>query len=339
MIAIYDIPLAELGSRLVAAGIKGFKSKEVSKWCYQRKAAAFAEMTTLSLTEREILARHFAITTFISEREHKAPDATRKFLWRLADDQCVESVLIPESERTTLCVSTQVGCPVRCTFCASGLGGLRRNLTCAEIIGQFMAASRESRTRISNVVIMGMGEPFYNFDAVMQAIGLLHEAPGLEIGLRKITLSTVGIAGLLEKILDAPWQPKLAISLHAPSDDIRKTIIPHARALGVQEIANFIRRYNAEIGQRVTVEYVLLDKVNASAADAEALARLLRGLDVKVNLIPFNPVPEIAHRAPFRLASQRFSEALTRHGITNIIRAQRGDRISAACGQLRLNTK
>jgi 23S rRNA (adenine2503-C2)-methyltransferase len=336
--ALYDIPIVELPARLVAIGIKGFKSNEVVKWCYERKVASFAEMTTLSLTEREILAGNFILTTLSIEQEHRSPDATRKFLLRLSDGKCVESVLIPESDRTTLCVSTQVGCPVRCAFCASGLYGLQRNLTCGEIVGQFMAAARASTTRLSNVVIMGMGEPFYNFEAVMQAIGLWHTAPGLEIGLRKITLSTIGVAGLLDKIFSAPWQPKLAISLHAPSDDLRRVIIPHDHALGVREIIAFIRRYNSEIGQRVTVEYVLLDKLNASAAEAHALARLLRGLDIKVNLIPLNPVAEISYAAPSPTAIARFADILSQYGITNMIRAQRGDHISAACGQLRLNS-
>jgi 23S rRNA (adenine2503-C2)-methyltransferase len=326
----------ELEAVLPSIGIKGFKAGEVLRSCYERPASSFDAMTTLSKAERALLKEHFALTAFNLEKESQSPDGTRKFLYQLNDHRFIETVLIPEETRLTLCVSTQVGCPVRCNFCASGMLGLKRNLTTAEIVGQFIASWKRSEKSPTNVVFMGMGEPFFNFDNVMKAIQIMHHPQGLRLGLRKITLSTVGIVGFIEKLFSAPVRPKIAISLHAPTDEIRRAIIPHPKILSVREIVTFIRRYTQKTGHRVTLEYVMIAGVNSSPKEAHILGKLLRGLNVKINLIPFNPVSEVSFSPPSLEAVNEFGKIVSSYGIMVMVRAQRGDEISAACGQLRL---
>lgn len=333
--ALYGMTPEEMTTALAALGIQGFKVDEILRWCFRRKVASLDGFTTLTKAERSVLKENFSITNLQLKTQQRSPDGTRKFLYELHDHHLLESVLIPSDARLTLCVSTQVGCPVRCKFCASGLGGLQRNLSAAEIIGQFMAAAQVSDKEITNVVFMGTGEPFLNFAQVMQAIAILHHEQSIGLGLRKITLSTVGIVGAIEQIFHGTLFPKLAISLHAPTDELRREIIPYPNILSVAEIREFVIRYTARREQRVTLEYVMLAGTNDSPQHAHTLGRLFGKLYVKLNLIPLNAVAETNLFAPEDKAVQQFARIVSDHGMTVTIRKSHGGNIDAACGQLR----
>jgi 23S rRNA (adenine2503-C2)-methyltransferase len=264
---------------------------------------------------------------------------TIKLLFRTRDDQFVETVVMFYPDRTTVCVSCQIGCAIGCSFCATGLSGLIRNLSAGEMVSQVVHAARlarERERRISNIVVMGMGEPFHNYDAVMRFVAIVNDRQGLGIGARHITLSTAGVVPFIDRLAEEPYQVKLAVSLHAPNDALRSQLVPINRRWPIDELLAACRRYVARTGRRVTFEYVLIEDVNDDERTAAELARRLRGLLCHVNLIPYNPTPAAPlFRRPGPERIERFRAVLERYGIPATVRYSRGVEIAAACGQLR----
>src|SRR5437868_7821266 len=304
-------------------------------------------MTDLPQGLRNRLAEQFDFSKIDIVRVLGSQDTTRKFLFRLADDSLIETVLIPaspalygsRSDRRTVCVSTQVGCAYGCKFCASGLEGFSRNLKPNEIVDQIIAVERESGEKIDNIVFMGMGEPLANLDNVMRAIRIINAPWGLGIGARRITLSTSGLAPQIRKLADEPLQIRLAISLHGATDQVRNQIMPINRRYNIETLLSACDFYVARRKQRLTLEYILIADVNDSDDQAHLLAAHTRRLGAKVNLIPYNTVEGLPWSRPSRNRQEKFLSILRGHGISATLRREKGGDIDAACGQLRLQTK
>ena len=320
-------------SRLRAAPYHG---RQIYRWVYRRGLEGFDGMTDLSRPLRETLSRTLSFSTpRIVAREHSG-DGTQKFVLALADGRSIESVFIPDTPAMTFCVSTQVGCAMRCAFCLTGQMGLARHLTAGEIAGQVRVLARELdlQDRRFNIVLMGMGEPLHNYEATMKALRMLAAPSGLALTPRRVTLSTVGILAGLERLAGEPWIPNLAVSLHATTDEVRHTLIPTSRTLRLADLVAACRRFPLKHRERITFEYVLLGGVNDTAADAGRLGALLHGLRAKVNLIPLNAAPGIPFARPSDRQVDRFARSLAAHGMTVSVRKSRGRDIRAACGQL-----
>jgi len=293
-------------------------------------------MTDLSRELRAALAQEFTLTTPDIVARERSTDGTEKFLLRLADGRQLESVFIPDTPSMTFCISTQVGCAMACAFCLTGKMGLVRNLTAGEIAGQVrvLAGALGMLEKKFNIVLMGMGEPLHNYDETMRALRILNDEHGLAISPRRITLSTVGLLPALEKLAREPLMPNLAISLHAPTDQLRGELVPLNRKYGVAEIIEACRRFPLSKRSRITFEYVLLAGVNDSPEDARKLAKLLSGVKSKVNVIPLNAAPGIPFERPSDEAIDRFAQVLADRGLVVSVRKSRGRDIRAACGQL-----
>ena len=334
---------AELEAEVRGLGEPGFRARQLWHWIYHQGARDFAAMTTLAKGFRARLAEAYSLDRPRVVSAQVSMDGTRKWLLRLADGQEVETVYIPEDDRGTLCVSSQVGCTLTCRFCHTGTQALVRNLSAAEIVGQIMTAlddlgdwprTREGR-RITNLVMMGMGEPLYNYDNVAAAIRIVLDDQGLAISKRKITLSTSGVVPLIERCGEE-LGVGLAVSLHAVRDELRNELVPINRKYPIAELLAACRAYpGAHNARRITFEYVMLDGVNDSVADARELARLLGDLPAKVNLIPFNPWPGAPYQCSSRRAITRFAKILNDAGLSAPVRVSRGQDIMAACGQLK----
>jgi 23S rRNA (adenine2503-C2)-methyltransferase len=324
-------------------GEPGFRARQLWHWIYHQGARDFAAMTTLAKGFRARLAEAYSLERPQAVSAQVSTDGTRKWLLRLADGQEVETVYIPEDDRGTLCVSAQVGCTLTCRFCHTGTQALVRNLSAAEIVGQILAAlddlgdwprTREGR-RVTNLVMMGMGEPLYNYDNVAAAIRIVLDDQGLALSKRKITLSTAGVVPLIERC-GAELGVGLAVSLHAVRDELRDQLVPLNRKYPIAELLAACRAYpGAHNARRITFEYVMLDGVNDSEADARELARLLGDLPAKVNLIPFNPWPGAPYECASKRAIARFAKILNDAGLSAPVRVSRGQDIMAACGQLK----
>ena len=333
----------ELTAALAEIGAPPFRARQLWHWIYHRGATDFAVMTTLAKDFRAELARRFVVGRAAVARDLRSADGTRKWLLRFADGQEVETVHIPEEDRGTLCVSSQVGCTLTCRFCHTGTQALVRNLSAAEIVGQLLLARdalgewpspRDGRL-LSNVVLMGMGEPLYNYDNVAKAMKIVMDGEGIAISRRRITLSTAGVVPMIRRC-GAEIGVNLAISLHAVTDELRDRLVPLNRKYPLAELMDACRSYpGLHNARRITFEYVMLKDVNDSPADAKRLVRLLAGIPAKVNLIPFNPWPG----APFERASaaaiERFSQIVFDAGYAAPVRTPRGQDIMAACGQLK----
>ena len=334
---------AELEAEMRALGEPDFRARQLWHWIYHQGARDFEAMTTLSKGFRARLAANYTIDRPRAMSAQVSVDGTRKWLLRLADGQEVETVYIPEVDRGTLCVSSQVGCTLTCRFCHTGTQALVRNLSAAEIAGQIMTAlddlgdwprTREGR-RVTNLVMMGMGEPLYNYDNVAAAIRTVLDDEGLAISKRKITLSTSGVVPLIERCGEE-LGVGLAVSLHAVRDELRNELVPINRKYPIAELLAACRAYpGAHNARRITFEYVMLDGVNDSEADARELARLLGDLPAKVNLIPFNPWPGAPYQCSSQRAITRFAKILNDAGLSAPVRVSRGQDIMAACGQLK----
>ena len=327
---------AELETMLATLGVDRFHAQQAYRWVYRRGLEQFDGMTDLSRSLRTLLGRTLTFSTpQIAAREHST-DGTQKFLLTLVDGRTIESVFIPDTPGMTLCVSTQVGCAMRCGFCLTGQMGLARHLTAGEIAGQVRVLARELelQDRRFNIVLMGMGEPLHNYDATMKALRMLAAPAGLAVTPRRVTLSTVGILPALERLAGEPWLPNLAVSLHATTDAVRHTLIPTSRTQRLADLVAACRRFPLKHRDRITFEYVLLDGVNDTAADAARLGTLLQGLRAKVNLIPLNAVPGIPFRRPSDQRVNRFARTVASSGLTVSVRKSRGRDIRAACGQL-----
>ena len=324
----------------VALGVKEFHARQFLKWVYQRGVTDFSKMTDLGLSLRQTLSERAMLALPEKAGEQISEDGTWKWLFRLEDGNCIETVFIPEDDRGTLCVSSQVGCTLNCTFCATARQGFSRNLQASEIIGQLWLAGRlladagYGPRAVTNVVMMGMGEPLLNYDAVVSAIRLMLDDLSFGLSRRRVTLSTAGVVPAIDRLAkDCPVS--LAVSLHAVEDDIRDQLVPLNRKYPIDQLLHACRRFlNNDSRRRITFEYVMLDGINDSTDHARKLVRLLRDIPAKVNLIPFNSVEGIAYDCSPKLVIDRFREEVLAGGLMTITRRTRGADIAAACGQL-----
>ncbi len=335
---------AELVEVMAELGEKPFRVKQLWHWMYYRGSRDFAEMTSLGKPLRAKLAEGFRVGRPGTAKMQTSEDGTRKWLMRFDDGQEAETVYIPEEDRGSVCISSQVGCTLTCSFCHTGTQRLVRNLTAGEIAGQFMVArdaygewpSPADGTRmISNIVMMGMGEPLYNLDNVIAALRIIMDSEGIALSKRRITLSTSGVVPMMRRVGDE-LGVNLAVSLHAVSDDVRDVLVPINKKWPIAELLEACRAYpSANNSRRITFEYVMLKGINDSDADARELVRLVRGIPAKVNLIPFNPWPGVAYECSSRNRINRFSEIVNDGGYSAPVRVPRGRDIMAACGQLK----
>ena len=323
------------------AGMPKFRAGQLLQWVYQKHARSFDDMTNISKDLRAKLAEDYTVRTAEIVDEVVCKDGTRKFLIKWPDGVLTETVLMEYHDRNTVCISTQSGCPVRCVFCASGQDGLQRNLTNGEIVEQVVLASDKlgKGKRLSNVVIMGMGEPFANFDSTLKAIEAINADWGLGIGARHITVSTIGIPERIIQFAEKCPQVTLAVSLHAPNDALRQELIPWAKKYPLKELMDAIVDYYDLTHREVTIEYVLLDGVNCLPKHAEQLAKLIRPHRCNVNLINYNTVLESGHKPASEKAVDNFMDILQQRGVNVHLRQSKGSDINAACGQLRNKAK
>jgi 23S rRNA (adenine2503-C2)-methyltransferase len=335
---LFGLDRAALKEIVAGLGEPAYRAEQVYRWLYRRRARTIAEMTDLTKGVREALAAtHDLRWPEVVERGHSR-DGTIKYLFRLDDGATIESVYIPEDRRRTICISTQAGCPLKCVFCLTGISGYKRNLKPWEILGQIATVMQEAapEQKAWNVVVMGMGEPLLNYDNTVVALRALMDPDGFAVAPRKLTLSTVGILPALEKLMQEPVRPNLAISLHAPTKELRRELMPIEERYDIKDVIAAAQRYPIPRGGAVTYEYVLLGGVNDQPAHARALVRLLAGSHGKVNLIPLNPAPEIPFVPPSREAIDEFCRILAEARVTVSVRRPRGQDILAACGQLHL---
>lgn len=337
---LLDLDRAGLSAFFAEAGQKPFRAAQVLQWVHQYGVNEFSAMTNLSKGLRAWLEEHAEIRPPEIALDQQASDGTRKWLLRLADGNCIETVFIPEEDRGTLCVSSQVGCVLNCSFCSTAQQGFNRNLTVGEIIGQLWVANHALRQEprgervITNVVMMGMGEPLLNFDNVVAAMHLMLDDLAYGLSRRRVTVSTSGVVPAIDRLREA-CLVSLAVSLHAPDDALRERLVPLNKKYPIADLLAACRRYVAgDSRRRVTFEYVMLDGVNDSLEHAQALIRLLRDVPSKVNLIPFNPFPATQFQRSSQATIDRFRDALLQAGLVTITRRTRGDDIDAACGQL-----
>jgi 23S rRNA (adenine2503-C2)-methyltransferase len=341
MIPFHSLKLDECADVLSKEGEKPFRAKQIFQWVYGRRETDWEKMTDLSSALREKMKTLFSLASIKERRVLQSKDEeTIKFLWELSDGKLVESVLILSSDRRTVCVSSQVGCAARCAFCASGKEGLIRNLTAAEIFEQVYAIDRylhQKGERVSHVVFMGMGEPFENYDNVLKAVRLLIDPLRLQLSQRRITISTVGVIEGIERLSQENIQVNLVLSLHAPNQHIRKKIIPYARKYDLKDVLEAMDAFSEQTRRDITYEYTLIAGINDKPEHAEELARLLKGKQVCVNLIPYNPVEGLNLERPAKEAIEMFRQILTSHQIVTTWRYTKGKDIAAACGQLALH--
>ena len=336
---ILSVPDSELLSWLATQGEKKFRLGQIRRWLFDSRVGSFDEMSNLSRKLRDQLEAEFRFEGFEKVGHQIATDRTEKLLLKLSDGELVECVLMRDPGRRTVCISTQVGCAMGCTFCASGLLGVKRDLTTTEIVEQVLVLNRlmQDDEKITNVVVMGIGEPLANYTNLMSALETLTSGDGLGLGARRITVSTVGIPAKIREFAQQGQQFNLAISLHAPNDELRTEIVPVNKGTGVRQILSAADEFFEVTGRRVSWEYVLLAGVNDQPEHAEELAQLLRNRIAHVNLIPMNGVSELNLQAPGEPQTRRFQEILQGRGVNVTVRKRKGADIDAACGQLRLN--
>lgn len=331
-IDLKNFTLQELEAFILGCGKERFRAKQIFKWLYQKDVCDFAAMTNLSKEFREEISGRAYASNLTPETVERGQDGTCKYLFRLADGSCVESVLIPDEGRNTLCISSQVGCAMGCEFCLTGTFSLSRNLTTAEIVNQVCAVRREAEIR--NLVFMGMGEPLHNLDNVIRALHILLSGDGLQFSNRRVTVSTSGLIPEMER-LGEEVIVNLAISLNATTDEQRDRLMPVNRTYPIARLLEACRNYPLPGRRKLTIEYVLIKGVNDSPDDVKRLVRLLSGIPTKINLIPFNEHEGCSFRAPDQETIDRFHSYLLDKHFTVITRSSRGSDISAACGQLR----
>ncbi|RAK23322.1 23S rRNA m(2)A-2503 methyltransferase [Anoxybacillus vitaminiphilus] len=336
--SIYSLKLEELKAWIEEQGEKPFRATQIFEWLYQKRVTTFDEMTNLPKNLREKLKENFVITTLKTLVQQTSKDGTMKFLFELHDGYSIETVLMRHDYGNSICVTTQVGCRIGCTFCASTLGGLKRNLEAGEIVAQVVKVQKaldEQGERVSSIVVMGIGEPFDNYDELIKFLKIVNHNKGLNIGARHITVSTSGIIPKIYKFADENMQINFAISLHAPNTELRTKLMPINKAYKLPDLMEAIRYYIEKTGRRVTFEYGLFGGVNDQIEHAEELAKLIKGLKCHVNLIPVNYVPERNYVRTPRDQIFAFERTLKKHGINVTIRREQGHDIDAACGQLR----
>jgi 23S rRNA (adenine2503-C2)-methyltransferase len=314
-------------------GERAFRGRQLASWVYKKAAREVSQMDDLPLALRERLQESFVVSPLVVAEHQKSSDGVEKLLVHGGDGEVFECVLLPYEDRVSCCLSSQVGCPMGCTFCATGLGGFDRNLTAGEMVGQYLLLQSLSERRIGHVVFMGMGEPLLNLDHLVKAMALLHDEVGLSY--RHITVSTVGLVPQIRKLAELRLPIHLALSLHSPYDHVRERLMPVNQKWPVAEVVQTMRDYARATGRKVTFEYLLIDGVNDTLDQADALAPLVKGLPTVVNLIPFNTVDtEQGFARPKRERVQAFRRRLESHGVNVTERVERGHDIAAACGQL-----
>jgi 23S rRNA (adenine2503-C2)-methyltransferase len=333
---IAETELVELERTLEAIGRPRFHARQIFQWIHRRGVTDFGAMSDLGRDLRAQLEREFCVATPQVVRKERSVDGTTKFLLRLADGRQIETVYIPDTPANTFCVSTQVGCAMKCGFCLTGKMGIDRNLTAGEIVGQVRVLARELGMLDArfNIVLMGMGEPLHNYDETMKALRILADEHGFGISPRRVTLSTVGVLPALERLATEPFMPNLAISLHATTEDQRDLLVPINRKYGLKELLDACRKFPVKRRERITFEYVMLKGVNDTDDDARRLVRLLHGIRSKVNLLPLNEAAGIPYERPSDERVNRFAQILADRGVTVSVRKSRGRDIRAACGQL-----
>lgn len=338
MLPLLEQSADELRNWFVQHGLPGYRAGQVRKWLFQKRAADFPAMTDLSAALREQLAAEFQIWTSRIAEHRTAADGTEKLLLELHDAERIECVLLrDDKQHCTVCISTQVGCAMGCAFCATAIDGFVRNLSTGEILEQILQLQRllQEDERLSHIVVMGMGEPLLNLDALLPALAAATSREGLAISVRRVTISTVGIPAGIHRLAQENCQYHLAVSLHAPNDALRDSLIPANRGSGITAIMQAADEYFTLTGRRVTFEYVLLAGVNDQTEHARQMVSLMRGRPTLINLIPYNPVAGLPYRTPSPAVTAQFVETLTQGGVNVNIRYRKGDRIHAACGQLR----
>ena len=333
MIDIKSMTPEELAAWLKELGEPAFRAGQVFQWLY-RGVTSFEEMTNLPKALRQKLEETALLAPpTVARKQESAQDGTIKYLWRLADGNCVESVLMRYQHGNTVCISCQVGCRMGCAFCASTVAGKVRDLSPAEMLDQVLFTQIDSGAPVSNIVLMGIGEPLDNFDTVLRFLTLVNHPGGLNIGMRHISLSTCGLVEQIDKLARHELQLTLSVSLHAPDDETRSRIMPVNRSVGVEKLLETCRRYFEKTGRRISYEYAMIDGVNDADWQADLLAKRLRGAPAHVNLIPLNEVEESPLKPSRRVAA--FQKRLEGHGVTVTVRRKLGGDIDASCGQLR----
>ena len=336
MKSIFDLKLDDLTLYLESHGYSKFVSKQIYDWIYKKRVFDFDKMSNLKLDLRELLKKDFDINMLTLKRK-QASDLTNKYLFELADGNLIESVLMRHDYGISVCVSSQIGCNMGCSFCESGRLKKVRDLLPGEIVRQILMIEEDIKERISSVVVMGIGEPFDNYDNIMDFIRIINSPFGIAIGARHITVSTSGLVPKIMKYANEDLQTNLAISLHAPNDELRNKIMKVNKAYNISELINAIKYYIEKTNRRVTIEYVMLNMVNDSEDNAIELANLLRGMNVYVNLIPYNETSHIEYKKSSNDRVMKFYDTLKRCGINVTVRREFGGNIDAACGQLRAN--
>jgi len=339
MKSLYGLTQKEIETLIVSLGFPKFRAAQVLGWLYKKYVLSWDEMKNLPKDLLERLASEYSLTGLQQAETGMLPgEGTSKFIFSTQDGHFLESVLISYGKRETVCVSTQLGCAVRCPFCASGKTGLLRSLTAGEIIEQIVFIARKKGQPITNVVFMGMGEPLDNFEEVMKALEILTASWGFEMGGRKITVSTSGVPQkIYEFVKRTEGRIRLSVSLHSPDDETRSKLIPYNRKYPLKELLAMLGKIHSDLKRDITFEYTLIDGVNDSEGDARAVAKIAKPLQAKINLIPYNPIREVTWTTPSEERMNHFRETLEKSGVRSTFRKTAGQDVEAACGQLRLD--
>jgi len=332
---IFDFTMSELEDRLITKGYKKFNARQVFEWLYKKKVSRFEDMSNLSKKLREYLYSNYEFATLEVETHQSSKDGTEKFLFRLEDSNLIETVLMRHDYGNSVCVTTQLGCNIGCSFCASGLQKKKRDLGAHEIVLQVLKVEQLTKERVSHVVVMGIGEPFDNYLTTMRFVDIINNPYGLEIGARHITISTSGLVPRIKEFASEEKQVNLAISLHAPNNTIRSKLMKINDTYSIEELIQASKDYVEKTNRRITFEYILLDGVNDDLKQANQLSDLLRGINCYVNLIRYNYVAEFAYKGSSEERANAFYLQLKRRGINATLRKEKGGDIDAACGQLR----
>jgi 23S rRNA (adenine2503-C2)-methyltransferase len=335
-----NFTLRELEAELGKLGEQPYHAAQIFRWVYQRLVFDFSQMSDLSQGLREKLKQHFLLNQIALAKKLLSSDGTRKYLFVLPDQEAIETVLIPAEKRNTLCLSSQVGCRYGCKFCASGLGGFKRDLATWEILAQILKVKQDIAPQVlSHIVFMGMGEPLDNYDNVIKAIKIINHPNALGIGRRRITLSTCGLIPQIARLIKEDLEIELSLSLHSASNEKRKQLLPINQRYPLEELKKICLAYTKKTKRLITFEYLLIKGFNHSPGDAAALLKFIRGLDCKINLIAYNPVGEFSWQAPEKKDILAFENFLRQHKVKVTLRVSKGEDIQAACGQLRLGFK
>jgi 23S rRNA (adenine2503-C2)-methyltransferase len=335
---IRNFSLEELIEHMKSVGESPYRAAQIFEWIYKKGAWSFEQMSNLPAPLRQRLSQDFNLNPLTIAKKQVAKDGTTKFLFDLCDHEKIETVLIPTATRTTVCISTQAGCKFGCKFCASGIGGWKRNLTTAEILAQILLAKKEAAERkkpLSHIVCMGTGESFDNYENLLKALRIVNDERGINIGARRITISTVGLVPQIMQFAKESFQVELAISLHGYNDESRNKLMPVNKKYPFTELTNACREYIKVTRRQITFEYILIKDVTCSEEAAGELAKNLKGMICKLNLIPYNPVREFPHKPLTHDEMQTFQRRLKALGVHATLRTPRGRDIAAACGQLR----